>query len=133
MEYFKQHNFDIKDNERMIDAFKRLSIKKRWNQEYLKKEKINFINIINTNLNERYNNLEHYQVLCIKLFNIKPITITQCKKELKKVYINIWDIIDENYTYFTDYKEFKKYTLNCKVYPRKEAKKLNLNVFLKQL
>lgn len=58
-------------------------------------EKNIFINIVNKTLNEKYNKLEHYQELCTNILNKRPNTITQCKKVLKTIYVNIWDIVDE--------------------------------------
>lgn len=133
MDYFKSYDFILNDKEELINAFGRLCIEKKWNKNKTKKEKKEFINIISNDLNDKYNKLEHFQDLCIKLLNNKPNTITQCKKTLKSVYVNIWDIVDEKYNYFTNYKDFKKYTFNGKTFSRKEAKKLNLNVFLKKL
>lgn len=119
MDYFKSYNFDVKKEERLLNAFKRLSIEKGWN-------------IVNKTLNEKYNKLEHYQELCTNILNKRPNTITQCKKVLKTIYVN-WDIVDEKYTYFDNYKKFRKYTINGKIFPKDNAKGLNLNIFLKKL
>lgn len=133
MDYFKSYNFDVKKEERLLNAFKRLSIEKGWNKNIIKKEKNIFINIVNKTLNEKYNKLEHYQELCTNILNKRPNTITQCKKVLKTIYVNIWDIVDEKYTYFDNYKKFRKYTINGKIFPKDNAKGLNLNIFLKKL
>lgn len=132
MDYFKSYNFDVKKEERLLNAFKRLSIEKGWNKNIIKKEKNIFINIVNKTLNEKYNKLEHYQELCTNILNKRPNTITQCKKVLKTIYVN-WDIVDEKYTYFDNYKKFRKYTFNGKIFPKDNAKGLNLNIFLKKL
>jgi hypothetical protein len=87
--------------------------------------------------------LGHYQSLCLDL-DIDPIpeAITECKSELKAIFVNIVDLMQYRQNKrkgrkpqrFDDLEELKEYTDECgKYYPKETAKAEMLRELLKVL
>ncbi|KAF8933077.1 hypothetical protein EDD21DRAFT_137055 [Dissophora ornata] len=134
MEYFVGFpNFTVRQGEHLRNAFNRLAKEKHWEKAKKVDESRNFQRLVVQDLNSRFNKLEHYQDLCEKLFETTPNTLTQCKLLLNTKYVNIWDIVEERYQYFDNFREFRKYTCPKRIFKKDIAKELLLNVFLRHL
>lgn len=135
MEYFNNFpEFSVRDGERILNAFKRLARQMSWDDKRRRKEKLLLLDAIVQTVNDRFSKLEHFQALCQTVFPDKdqPPTLTKCKHLLKLVYINIWDLIDEKIQCFKDFEAFRRYTRK-RTFPRDHAKKLLINVFLREV
>jgi hypothetical protein len=62
-----------------------------------------------------------------------PLSMTQCKKKLKTIYVNIWDLASGSLHHFTDFPAFRAYTQKKRTFPRDMAKEYRLDVFLRVL
>ncbi|EON67896.1 hypothetical protein W97_07393 [Coniosporium apollinis CBS 100218] len=104
----------------LASEFKRLAIHKKWA----------------INSAEYPTKLENFQRLCVEVgIDPPPPSITQCKKALKGVLVNLVNLVDSRRTgepikQFDTFKEFRRYTFNGRVFPKNEAKE---DTFLKVL
>lgn len=136
MDYFTTFpTFTLRTGEALRNAFKRLAKSQNWSEDRKTSERTKFQKIVVKELNQNFNQLEHLQDLCQKLFPDQPTptSITQCNKLLKTKYINIWDIVDGKYKYFDKYADFQKYTRNGRIFKKELAKNLHFKVFLRVL
>ncbi|KAF7514064.1 hypothetical protein GJ744_004389 [Endocarpon pusillum] len=130
-------SFDIDPTASIVTEFNRLAIQKSWKKdsEQYKKQRARLVNQeFNAYFGSNLNNLAAWQALC-KAVSITPIpsSVTQCKKLLKKVYVNIYDLIDaarlgEVARTFPSNQKLAAYTRQNKIFPKREAK---LNKLLK--
>lgn len=133
MDNFAQFpEFALRRGEHLRNAFKRLAKSRGWQQQRLSKKRTQFHRQVAQDVNAKFEKLEHLQDLCQKLFDLKPGTITQCKKLLCTKYFNIWDIVEGRNKCFDNFKDFRTYTRK-RMFDREAAKDLQLNVFLRQL
>jgi len=150
-EYFAQFpsfKFQYSSNSdwRQIDAFNALAGIKGWSQDRRRLEWVNFQNAW-THVGETefgQSRLEHYQEICRDL-GIDPVpdSINRCKEQMKKVYVNIVDLIQYRknkrecksqgpLTMFDNLEELKSYTeREKKHYPSENAKAELLRELLK--
>ncbi|GJJ74237.1 hypothetical protein EMPS_06595 [Entomortierella parvispora] len=134
MDYLTGHSgFTLRRGEHLRNGFKRLAKAEGWSDAQRAEERKQFHRAVVQDLNQQYSKLDHYQELCQKLFDETPATVTQCKKLLTTKYVNIWDIVEEKYRYFDDFKTFRNYTKKGRLFDRQEAKALLLNVFLERM
>jgi hypothetical protein len=151
-EYFAQYpNFNFLPSThdwRQVGAFNSLAQELGWSQKHRQNEWKKFKNlwtrVAETEFSE--STLEHYQTLCEDL-DISPIpeSVTACKNELRKVYVNIVDLVQyrkdkrhrrraRKVTKFDTLDELSDYsTSTWKWYPRETAKAEMLRELLKVL
>ncbi|ERF75978.1 hypothetical protein EPUS_01344 [Endocarpon pusillum Z07020] len=147
-------SFDIDPTASIVTEFNRLAIQKSWKKDskQYKNQRARLVNQeFNAYFGSNLNDLAAWQALC-KAVGITtiPSSVTQCKKVqnshpspiwlslipfqlLKKVYVNIYDLIDaarlgEVARTFPNNQQLAAYTKPNKVFPKREAK---LNKLLK--
>jgi hypothetical protein len=132
-DFFKHNGGIVGDSENILKAFKRMSLDRNWRPATLQRKKQELANIVATKLESNLNSLKFLQDLCERYFaGEPPQSITQCKKLLNTIYVNIWDVVKGSDRTFDNYKSFCVY---CRKnpFPREEAKSKNLNVFLRKI
>jgi hypothetical protein len=105
-----------------------------WKQKTLQKKKSELMELI----------LEFFRIFSTKLGCLQelirlyfpdeevPTSVTKCRKRLKEIYVNIWDLASGSLRYFEEYQPFRKYTQK-RMFPRDMAKEYRLDVFLRYI
>ncbi|KAH8430986.1 uncharacterized protein LDX57_008648 [Aspergillus melleus] len=121
------------------EEFSRLAHHMNWTtgSKKYRKERVKFAS---TEFERYYhigNKLQNYRALCQELRVEGPLTsVTQCRKALAKVHVNIFDLIDSRRTgaavqRFPNQAALRKYTKDTeKIFPKQAAK---ADGFLKEL
>ncbi|KAG2164808.1 hypothetical protein VTO58DRAFT_107801 [Aureobasidium pullulans] len=124
------------------DEFNRLAKTQKWDDEEKERQRAKCYNeeldshFAKLNITSKLERLQH---LCVEL-DVEPLdTICQCKKALKKIHVNLVDLMNARRTkkkvrQFATCKQLVKYTLESnKVYPKKDAKSDVVQVLLKHI
>ncbi|RVD89682.1 uncharacterized protein DFL_000679 [Arthrobotrys flagrans] len=156
--YFQGHSsfgYNPSPEASVLRTFKRLAISQGWDEERRKKEKAKFQTAVDVEFTARVGSgfaLSDWQRLA-KVIGIEPlpVTITQCRKMIKKENINIYHILHayrratevkniedveacKDIRRFKNVAELRKYTLNHGMFYKKEfAKGSVLKGLLKRL
>ncbi|PLB47849.1 hypothetical protein P170DRAFT_359792 [Aspergillus steynii IBT 23096] len=121
------------------EEFSRLAHYRNWTtgSKRYRKELVKFASTEFGHYYDIGNKLQNYQALCQELRVEGPLTsVTQCRKALAKVHVNIFDLIDSRRTgaivqKFPNNAALKKYTKDTqKIFPKQAAK---ADGFLKEL
>ncbi|OAL49509.1 hypothetical protein IQ07DRAFT_644667 [Pyrenochaeta sp. DS3sAY3a] len=124
------------------DEFNRLSRHQKWGKQKQKQQKIKALTAeISFHFSQEAEILVSLQDLCEEHgVGNDPTSITQCKKALKSVFVNIYDIIDHRrcpdyeIVYFHSYNAYRRSLVRSARFPLKCAKQTNsIKVFLKRL
>ncbi|KAI5276212.1 hypothetical protein E4T47_00861 [Aureobasidium subglaciale] len=124
------------------DEFNRLSKTQKWDFEEKDRQRAKCYNeeleghFASLGIDTQLDRLKH---LCVEV-GLEPLdTVTQCKKALKKVHVNLVDLMnarrtDKKVKQFATVKKLRKYTLESgKVYPKEDAKCEVVKVLLKNI
>ncbi|KAL1800495.1 hypothetical protein ACET3X_000837 [Alternaria dauci] len=133
-DYFAQdefHGFVPNPEDDLVAKLSKLSIHQGWSK---KEEKRRRAEVVEFEVLRHYgpdkSSLAKWQELCRDV-QIEPIppSITQCRKALSRVHVNIFNILDhrndpERYPVivFKNYKTFRTYTLKNRIFPLDQAK-----------
>ncbi|KAF9697058.1 hypothetical protein EKO04_004828 [Ascochyta lentis] len=134
--YFAQHGIIADPDDDFNSLFKRLAIQEGISRKQLMKRRNQAIAAeMDAAYGTDVKKLEKWQELCRDV-RIEPVpqSITQCKKALSKVWVNLVNLIDHRRNrkvqliVFTSYKQFYKYTVGDgdaydHIFPKKLAKK----------
>ncbi|KAF2133312.1 hypothetical protein P153DRAFT_282093 [Dothidotthia symphoricarpi CBS 119687] len=124
------------------NEFVRLAKHQSWDEEMRRTQKVEALMAeVNFYYGTCMNRLESWQELCSEVRIEKiPTSITQCKKALKSVYVNLFNVIDHRRNpefkvkVCGSYAEFVKYTRNGRTFPRACAKQGGfIKVFLRRI
>ncbi|KAF8976783.1 hypothetical protein BGZ46_007964 [Entomortierella lignicola] len=135
--YFSRYEgFNLRDGETLRSGFKRIAKTYEWSTMRTNLERANLHQKVIDELNERLKTLRDYQDLCENFFHPEklPGSMSECKAMLRTKYINIWDLYEEKYQCFDDFKKFKKYTYKGRVFAIEYGRKLDkLRDFLRDM
>ncbi|KAJ9649046.1 hypothetical protein H2199_000959 [Coniosporium tulheliwenetii] len=138
--YFESFTDFVPDpTDSLASEFKRLAIHKKWatdSDKYHHNRRLAYADQFGQYFGTDATKLENFQRLCVEVgIDPPPLSITQCKKALKGVLVNLVNLVDSRRTgepikQFDTFKEFRRYTFNGRVFPKDEAKE---DTFLKVL
>ncbi|KAH8644453.1 hypothetical protein IG631_01917 [Alternaria alternata] len=125
------HGFVPSPEDDLIAKLSKLSIHQGWSKNEEKRRRAEVVEFeVLRHYGPDKSSLAKWQELCrdVKIDPI-PQSITQCKKALSRVYVNIFNILDhrndpERYPVITfkNYKLFRAYTLKSRIFPLDQAK-----------
>ncbi|KAF2796379.1 hypothetical protein K505DRAFT_300303 [Melanomma pulvis-pyrius CBS 109.77] len=128
----------------LISEFERLSIHQGWSRK-TKASRRRFAEACEAEFDHHFvvgaSKLQTWQALCVEVgVGPVPASITQCKKALNRVLVNLVNLIDHRRNpavkllIFQSFREFQNYTMAGRIFPKRLAKADGfLKIFLQEI
>ncbi|KAJ3194390.1 hypothetical protein HDU67_004764, partial [Dinochytrium kinnereticum] len=130
--FFQRHGYTLSPDENVLKAFKRLAVSLKWREATRDRKRVEFHNEIASCALELESKLCHLQSLCRRYGLEVGSSVTQCTKTLRRIFVNIYDVVGGCDRVFVEFEAFRRFTRK-NPFPKDVAKAKGLRVFLRQI